>query len=113
LAHASRGCSPILSVSQRNAFSWKKPPSLAIGEASFDRAYVVTTGASEDADGLREALQPLLFLDVRCQGVWLQSDGHKVSVSWRGMESDPLILDAARDAVMTIASWHRPESPYR
>jgi hypothetical protein len=73
----------------------------------------VTTGTAQDAEGLRPALRALLLLHDHRRGVWLSSDGHKVMVSWRGMESDPLVLDAARDAVIGVAAWHRPEAPYR
>jgi hypothetical protein len=111
-ADVSHGRAPLLSVAQRGAFAWKKPETLRIGDDAFDAAYVVTTGAAEDADGLRSTRRPLLVLD-RCEGVWLSSDGRRVALSWRGMESDPIVLDAARDAVVVVAGWHRPESPYR
>jgi hypothetical protein len=103
----------ILSVSQRDAFVWKKAAALRIGDPTFDHAYVVTTGAAEDVEGLRQALPALLVLHQRAHGVWLTSDGWRVTVSWRGMESDPLVLDAAREALILVAGWHRPESPYR
>jgi hypothetical protein len=108
-----RGRPSVLSVSQRGAFAWKKEAALCLGDAAFDRAYIVTTGAAEDAEGLRQVLPTLLVLAERAQGVWLCCDGWKVTVSWRGMESDPIVLDAAREAVVMVAGWHRPESPYR
>jgi hypothetical protein len=29
------------------------------------------------------------------------------------VEMNPLLLDAARDVVVSLATWHRPERPYR
>jgi hypothetical protein len=107
-----RGRAPVLSVLQRGAFSLEKE-ALRLGDEVFDRSYVVTSGSTEDAEGLREAKSALLLLDHRRAGVWLSSDGFKVAVSWHGMESDPLVLDAARDAVVMVAGLHRTESPYR
>jgi len=106
---------PVLSVAQRGAFAWNSTsnPETTIGDAAFDATYVVTSmGSPEDAESLKLTIPSLLLLNGR-RGVWLSSDGSRVSASWQGMESDPVILDAARDAVVMVASWHRPESPYR
>ncbi len=112
--NAPRGRAAILSVSQRGAFAWKTGIAIQLGEPAFDRAYLVVTGAPEDADVLRDAARSLLLLDrLGRQGVWLRSDGQKVTLSWRGPESDPLVLDAAREAVVAIGSRHRPDAPYR
>lgn len=110
---APRGRAAVLSVGQRGAFHWRTGPVLTLGEARFDDAYVVLTGRDEDGEALREATAPLLVLDELRQGVWLRSDGHKVTLSWRGLESDPVVLDAARDALVLIAARHRPENAYR
>jgi hypothetical protein len=112
-ATARRGRAPVLSVLQRGAFLLAKEPVLVSGDETFDHAYVVAIGEAQDAEALREATRSLLLLDERCRAVWLSSDGHKVTLSWRGIASDPVIIDAACDAVVLLASWHRPESPYR
>jgi hypothetical protein len=109
---AARGRAPILSVAHRGAFSWRKRVSITTGDAAFDQAYVVTTGTAEDAERLHAVARELLVFTSR-DGVWLHSDGRKVTMSWRGMESDPLVLDAARDAVVKVASWRDTDSPYR
>jgi hypothetical protein len=111
-AVVARGHAPVLSVAQHGAFAWNKPPVLVLGDAAFDQAYLVTTGAADGADALRTALRSLLRLDER-EGVWLRSDGSSVAVSWRGLEADPQLLDAARDAVVTLARCHTPAKPYR
>lgn len=112
-ATATRGRAPVLSVLQQGVFMTTKEPVLRIGDDAFDAAYLVTKGTSHDAEGLRQTTRALLLLADRRRGVWLSSDGLKVMLSWRGAESDPLVLDAARDAVVGVAAWHRPESPYR
>jgi len=113
MTESPRGHAATLQVGQRDAFVWQRPPVLALGEDRFDRAYVVMLGSSEDADVLRDACDPLLVIHERRAGVWLRSDTHRVSLSWRGLESDPVVLDAARDALLTLATRHRPGMPYR
>ncbi len=110
---APRGRSAVLSVGQRDAFAWQREAVLVLGEEAFDRAYLVMTGAHDDADALRDATAPLVLLAELRHGIWLRSDGHKIAISWRGTESDPIVLDAARDAVVLLAGTHRPETPYR
>lgn len=110
---APRGLAAVLSVGQRDAFEWKSVPVLSLGDEGFDRAYVVVTGTAEDGEALRDAKEPLLRLHELRSGVWLRSDGRKVSLSWCGLESDPVVLDAARDALVLVAARHRPEAPYR
>ncbi|HVH43447.1 MAG TPA: hypothetical protein VM925_13930 [Labilithrix sp.] len=111
-AAGARGRAPILSVLQRGMFS-SKTEALRTGDITFDSAYLITTGSADDVEGLRLVTQSLLVLANRCSGVWLHADGLKVTLSWLGFERDPLVLDAARDAVVTVAGWHRPDSPYR
>lgn len=112
-ANVPRGRAPIVSVSQQRAFSIRRRVTLRLDEPEFDDAYIVTTGTAEDTEALRQVMRSLLLLDDLRTGVWLRSNGLKVSLSWMGMESDPLVLDAARDAVVTLGAWHRAESPYR
>jgi hypothetical protein len=74
----------------------------------------VTIGTAEDAAALQGTRPSLLVLSEReREGVWLCADGLKVAISWRGLETDPRMLDAARDAILTVAAWHRPATPYR
>jgi hypothetical protein len=108
-----RGRSPEISVAQRRAFWIRREATVQLGEADFDDAFLVTAGVAADAECLRETKTSLLLLDHRRSGVWLRSDGHKIALSWIGMESDPVILDAARDVVLTMAASHRPKLPYR
>jgi hypothetical protein len=108
-----RGHAATLQVGQRDAFVWGREPVLALGEERFDRAYVVMMGSAEDADVLKEVCDPLLVIHELRAGVWLRSDMHRVTLSWRGLESDPIVLDAARTALLTLATRHRPGTPYR
>ena len=108
----ARGQAPILSVLQRGVFPIREA-TIPIDDARLERAYVVRTGGADDLEALCAAASALVFLHDRRKGVWIASDGTKVSVSWRGLESDPLVLDAARDAAVLVAGWHRSETPYR
>ena len=108
----ARGRAPVLSVLQRGAFTIGDG-TCSIDDARLDASYVVREGVAGDLEALRAAASALVFLDDRRKGVWVASDGTKVTVSWRGLESDPLVLDAARDVVVLIAGWHRSETPYR
>ena len=48
------------------------------------------------------------------RGVVLSSDATRVAFTWEGIETNPLLLDAARDAVTALAQMHAPSSsPYR
>jgi hypothetical protein len=113
---APRGRAPVLSISQRGAFDWKsgagRNAELRIDHAAFNEAYVVTNAAGEDAELLHRVVRPLLLL-ARRNSAWLRSDGRTVSLSWQGLESNPVVLDAARDVVVMVARFHRPEAPYR
>lgn len=110
---APRGRAAVLSVGQRDGFHWGRAPVLTLDEERFDRAYVVMTGTTEDGEALRTAKDPLLLMEGLRKGIWLRSDGHKVTLSWRGLESDPVVLDAARDALVLVAAYHRPGVPFR
>ena len=57
-------------------------------------------------------MEDLVCLDER-HDVWLGSDGATVTLAWSGVEMNPVLLDSARDVVVSLASWHRPEFPYR
>ena len=58
-------------------------------------------------------LQLLKALRSR-RAVLLSSDGTRVALTWEGIETNPLLLDAARAAVTALATMHAPSSsPYR
>jgi hypothetical protein len=73
-----------------------------------------STETPDDADAIRHhAGEALKALRSR-RGVVLSSDGTRVAFTWEGIETNPLLLDAARDAVTTLATMHAPSStPYR
>ena len=84
-----------------------------VGLPTFDTAYRIHGMAPDEARAwLEESMAHLVCLDERSD-VWLGSDGAKVTLAWGGVEMNPLLLDAARDVVVSLASWHRPEFPYR
>lgn len=84
-----------------------------VGIASFDAAYRVHGMLPTEArEWLEATLAHLVCLDER-RDVWLGSDGAKVTLMWSGVEPNPVLLDAARDLVVSLAAWHRPEAPYR
>lgn len=84
-----------------------------VGIEAFDNAYRLHGMAADEARAwLQESLAHLVCLDERSD-VWLGSDGATVTLAWGGVEMNPLLIDAARDLVVSLASWHRPEFPYR
>lgn len=86
---------------------------IEVGIAAFDGAYRMHGMVPEEArEFLGKTLAHLVCLDER-RDVWLGSDGAKVSLLWSGVERNPMLLDAARDVVVSLAAWHRPEVPYR
>jgi hypothetical protein len=107
-----RSHGPRLSVLQRGSFAVGRPAALVLGDGAFDEAYIVNDGSAADAEALRAIRRPLLVLAER-RGVWLSADTAKIALSWLGVETHPRYVDAARDAVSTIATFHRPEAPYR
>ena len=116
-APVTRGRTPRLSVVQRGGLSRalgaREPGETPLDDPAFDRAYRVTGAEADDARAvLAEARRPLLLLDERAD-VWLACDGSRVTLTWAGVETAPIFLDAARNAVVIAASWHRPDAPYR
>jgi hypothetical protein len=111
-ATAPRGRAPVVSLLQRGVFA-EAATSAPIGNDALDQRYIATIGGAYDLETLREASYALLLLDDRCRGVWLASDGQKTTVSWRGTESEPTVLDAACELVVRIAGIERPAAPYR
>jgi len=45
--------------------------------------------------------------------VTLTSDGHRMSVVWRGLETDPIAMDSAVDLAIAACRFERPDAPYR
>lgn len=86
---------------------------MAVGIDAFDNAYRIHGMAPEEARvWLEESMKDLVCLDERSD-VWLGSDGATVTLAWSGVERNPMLLDSARDVVVSLAAWHRPELPYR
>lgn len=84
-----------------------------VGIEAFDNAYRMHGMAPDEAKAwLEESMKDLVCLDERTD-VWLGSDGAMVTLAWGGVEMNPMLLDSARDVVVSLASWHRPEFPYR
>lgn len=75
--------------------------------------YVMKTPTPDDEDAVRHHAGEALRLLERRDDVCLACDGSRVSLSWRGIETSPLLLDAARDAVASLATLRRPHAPYR
>jgi hypothetical protein len=117
-APVTKGTSARLAIVQRGAIGrvlrTKSDDELSVvGIEAFDRAYRVHGMAPDEARAwLETTIDDLAILDER-NDVWLGSDGATVTLAWSGVEMNPLLLDAARDVVVSLASWHRPEFPYR
>ncbi|MBX3188847.1 MAG: hypothetical protein KF819_17645 [Labilithrix sp.] len=117
----TRVCAPVtkgpgakIAIVQRGVFARAlRTADEPVGIAAFDVAYRVHGMAAPEARAwLEETLDSLVCLDERSD-VWLGSDGATVTLAWGGVEMNPLLLDAARDVVVSLASWHRPDFPYR
>lgn len=116
-APVSKGPGAKLAIVQRGTFGRalraRDEGDVEVGIEAFDRAYRVHGMAPEEARAWLEAsMENLVILDER-NDVWLGSDGATVTLAWSGVEMNPLLLDSARDVVVSLARWHRPEFPYR
>jgi hypothetical protein len=116
-APVTKGPSAKLAIVQRGAIGralrTRSDDEVGVGIEAFDRAYRVHGMAPDEARAWLEAsMDDLAILDER-NDVWLGSDGATVTLAWSGVEMNPLLLDSARDVVVSLASWHRPEFPYR
>jgi hypothetical protein len=116
-APVSKGPGAKLAIVQRGAIGralgTRDEGDVLVGVEAFDRAFRVHGMAPEEARAWLEAtMENLVILDERSD-VWLGSDGATVTLAWSGVEMNPLLLDAARDVVVSLARWHRPEFPYR
>lgn len=120
----TRVCAPVtkgpgakIAIAQRSsiarALGTETPGAGPVGIPAFDAAYQLHGMAPDDARAwLEETMEDLVCLDERSH-VWLGSDGAKVTLMWGGIEMNPLLLDSARDVVVSLAAWHRPDFPYR
>jgi hypothetical protein len=116
-APVTKGPSAKLAVVQRGAIGRalraRTEDEIPVGIASFDHAYRMHGMVPDEARAwLEGSIEQLVCLDER-NDVWLGSDGALVTLTWSGVEMNPLLLDAARDLAVSLASWHRPEFPYR
>lgn len=75
--------------------------------------YVVDAATPDDEDAVRHHAREALRLLERRHDVCLACDGSRVAISWQGIETSPLVLDAARDAVAALVSLRRAHAPYR
>jgi hypothetical protein len=113
-----KGPGPRVSIVQRSGLGRALAPqprgeTTTIGVDAFDNAYRLQGMAPEEARGwLGECLAHLVCLDERSD-VWLGSDGAMVTLTWGGVEVNPILIDAARDLVVSLACYHRPDLPYR
>jgi hypothetical protein len=116
-APVTKGPGARIAVVQRGslgrALRTKGGGEVEVGIEAFDRAYRVHGMAPNEARAwLEGTIENLVCLDERSD-VWLGSDGATVTLAWGGVEMNPLLLDSARDVVVSLASWHRPDFPYR
>lgn len=101
----------VLSVAQRGQFELGASAPVPVAALADD--YVRTGGTPTDLDRLEVATAPLALLARRRREVWLVGDGATITLSWRGLERDPQILDAARAAVIALAAERGTPDPYR
>lgn len=116
-APVTKGPGARLAIVQRGpigrALGTRAADAVEVGIAAFDHAYSVHGMAPDEVRAwLEGSMEDLVMLDERSD-VWLGSDGATVTLAWGGVEMNPLLLDAARDISVSLASWHRPEFPYR
>jgi hypothetical protein len=113
-AKVTKGVAPKMTILQRGVFTRTLAGSgSGLGHAAFDRAYSITGATTEEYGRLLEVVVPTLLLLDHREGVALVSTPDKVTLSWSGVERNPVLYDAARDAALAVASWHRPDTPYR
>ena len=113
----TKGPSARVAVVQRGALGralrTRAEDEVPVGIPSFDHSYRLHGMVPDEArQWLHGSLDGLVCLDERSD-VWLGSDGATVTLTWSGVELNPLLLDAARDLAVGLACWHRSEFPYR
>lgn len=68
----------------------------------------------DDADAVAHQARDVLEALRARRDVLLSSDGARVALSWEGVETNPLLLDGARDAVAALATMRAAtRTPYR
>ncbi len=75
--------------------------------------WVVQAPTPDDEHAVRHHAGEVMRLLDRRSDVTLACDGSRIALSWQGIETNPLLLDAARDAVTSLAGLRRPHAPYR
>jgi len=88
-----------------------------LGKFSAVRRRGGTYDFTADSHDLEEAVRlhsgdALATLSAR-PDVWLAGDGARITISWQGIETNPLLLDAACELVTSLATVQRPCQPYR
>lgn len=116
-AAVAKGPGARIAVVQRGALGRalrsREADETVVGVDAFDDAYRLHGMSPDEARvWLEESMKDLVCLDERSD-VWLGSDGATVTLAWSGVERNPMLLDSARDVVVSLASWHRPPLPYR
>lgn len=86
---------------------------VGFGDAALDEAYRVRGASPAEVRALLATHHGHLAALDRRSHVWFACDGAQASLTWAGVETDPAVVDAARDVVLAAARWHRPEAPYR
>lgn len=86
-------------------------PTLSV--ASARGAWAFDGATPDDEAAVLDHAGVALRMLARRDAVRLASDGSLLALSWEGIETSPLVLDAARDAVTRLASLRRPHAPYR
>lgn len=108
---------PRLAIVQRGgiarALRFDEDGAVGFVDPRVDEAYRVRGASPADARSLLADHEALLASLDRRSGVWVACDGVRASITWAGVETDPVVLDAARDLAIAAARWHRPEAPYR
>lgn len=110
-ATASHGRGLVLAIAQRDQFDLPKTSPLHVG--ALGKTFVRVSGAPADLDFLDAIATPLGLLAERRREIWLIGNGSAITVSWRGLERDPQVLDAARAIVLALAEHRSQTEPYR
>lgn len=118
VAHAPKGPCALLTVTQRGSLerafgSRAASDANAVGIPSFDDAYRLRGVMGEEVRAWVELALPHLACLAERHDVWLGSDGTVVTLLWAGVEKNPIVLDAGRELVVSVAQEHRPQTPYR
>ena len=111
VAAVEHGRGLVLSVAQRDHFDL--PSTSPLHVEALSRTFVRVSGAPGDLDFLYAVATPLELLAARRREIWLVGDAGAITVSWRGLERDPQVLDAARSVVLALSEHRSQAEPYR